>query len=84
MTEAELIEEGFERIDVPIEQSGDEKDYYYYRYELNPHCTLTSNENTEANIKKWIVNCFEIELIIKDIKDLQFLIALFAQSAKIK
>ena len=30
MTEQELIEEGFERVDVLTEESGDKNDYYYY------------------------------------------------------
>ena len=30
MTEEELIEEGFERIDILIEESGDKNDYHYY------------------------------------------------------
>jgi hypothetical protein len=84
MTEAELIEEGFEKVNVLVQESGDKDDYYYYNYKLNDHCTLTSNESTYASPRSWCVNCYEMDLFIRDIEDVQLVIALFAKSAKIK
>jgi hypothetical protein len=84
MRENELIEEGFEKIIVKAEESGNKNDYYYYSYTLNEQCSLTSNENDIAYGNNWIVRCFEINLAIKDVEDLQLFISLFAKSAKIK
>jgi hypothetical protein len=84
MRESELIEEGFERVDVPIEESGDKTDYYYYKYDLNDHCTIISTESNIAYGKNWIVRCFEMNLIMRDIEDVQLFIGLFAKSAKIE
>lgn len=84
MRESDLIEEGFDKIIILAEESGNKNDYYYYHYRLNEHCSLTSNENDVAYGNNWIVRCFEINLVIKDLVDLQYLIALFAKSAKIK
>jgi len=77
MTEEELIEEGFERIDVPIEESGDEEDYYYYRYSLGSGFSLYSSENTDSPKNKWSVTFEEFTDNIIDIEDVQTLLALF-------
>ena len=77
MTEEELIEEGFERIDVPIEESGDETDYYYYRFSLGRGFALYSSENTDSPGKKWRVRFDEFSDNITDIEDIQTLKALF-------
>jgi hypothetical protein len=77
MTEEELIEEGFERIDVPIEESGDEEDYYYYRYSLGSGFSLHSSENTDSPNNKWRVVFEEFSDNITDIEDVQTLLALF-------
>ncbi len=84
MTEQELIEEGFERVEVPTLESGDDTAYYYYKLDLNPHFTLISNANDEVYNKAWKVTCFEIDVIIKDIVDLQTLIALNKKWSKNK
>lgn len=84
MRENELIEEGFERIDVSIEESGDKTDYYYYKYDLNDHCTIISSESNLAYGNNWIVRCYETNLTIRDIEDVQLLIGLFTKSAKIE
>lgn len=77
MTEEELIEEGFERIDVPIEESGNEEDYYYYRYSLGSSFSLYSSENTDSPKNKWSVTFEEFTDNIIDIEDVQTLLALF-------
>ena len=82
MTEQELIEEGFERIDVLTEESGDKNDYYYYSLELNPNFVLTSDESDEIVNSQWQVYCYEIDVTIKDIEDVQALIGLFRKWSK--
>jgi hypothetical protein len=82
MTEQELIEEGFERIDVLTEESGDKNDYYYYSLELNPNFVLTSDESDEIVNSQWQVYCYEIDVTIKDIEDVQVLIGLFSKWSK--
>lgn len=84
MTEQELIEEGFERVEVPTVDSGDKSDYYYYKLDLNPSFTLISNANDEVYNKAWKVRCFEVDIVIKDIVDLQTLIALNRKWSKNK
>jgi hypothetical protein len=83
MTEEELIEEGFERIDVPMEESGDEEDYYYYRYAFGRGFSMISTENTESSKKnKWSVTFEEFVDNIVDIEDVQTLMALFKKCNK--
>ena len=77
MTEEELIEEGFERIDVPIEESGDETDYHYYKFSLGRGFALYSSENTDSPKNKWRVIFDEFSDNITDIEDIQTLLALF-------
>lgn len=84
MTEQELIEEGFERVEVPTVDSGDTSDYYYYKLDLNSSFTLISNANDEVYNKAWKVRCFEVDIVIKDIVDLQTLIALNRKWSKNK
>jgi hypothetical protein len=83
MKEIEIIEEEFDRIDVPIEESGDKTDYYYYKFDLNDHITLSSNASDEIDGGIWKVYCYELDIVIKDLEDLQTLIALFKKCNKI-
>jgi hypothetical protein len=80
--EHELIEEGFERIEVPISESGNENDYYHYQLELNDNFTLISDASDEVNNNNWNVYCYEIDVTIKDIEDIQTLIALYQKWKK--
>jgi hypothetical protein len=82
MTEQELIEEGFERIDVLTEESGDKNDYYYYSLKLNSDFVLISDESDEIVNSQWQVYCYEIDVTIKDIEDVQVLIGLFSKWSK--
>jgi hypothetical protein len=77
MTEEELIEEGFTRIDILIEESGDETDYYYYRFSFGNGFSLYSSENTDSPGNKWRVHFDEFSDNITDIEDIQTLLALF-------
>jgi hypothetical protein len=83
MTEIELEEEGFELVNVPKEESGDKTDYYYYLLKLNDHVTLISSSDDESTRNKWKVFCYEIDLAINTLEDLQCLISLFSKSSKI-
>jgi hypothetical protein len=82
MTEQELIEEGFTKIDVLTEDSGNQNDYYYYSLELNPDFVLTSEESDEVSNNQWRVHCYEINIIIKDVEDIQALVGLFKKWSK--
>jgi hypothetical protein len=82
MTEQELIEAGFERVDVLTEESGDKNDYYYYSLKLNSDFVLISDESDEIVNSQWQVYCYEIDVTIKDIEDVQVLIGLFSKWSK--
>lgn len=77
MTEEELIEEGFERIDILIEESGDKNDYHYYIFSFGNGFTLYSSENIDSPGNKWRVTFDEFSDNITDIEDIQTLKALF-------
>jgi hypothetical protein len=74
--EHELVEEGFEKVEVPVAESGNENDYYYYQLKLNENFTLISDASDEINNNIWSVYCYEIDITIKHIEDIQALIAL--------
>ena len=84
MTEDELIDADFERIDVLVEESGDKYDYHYYRKMICENFVLTTNANDEAANKNWIVYVDETDRIIKDIDDVNLLCALFQKFYKNK
>jgi hypothetical protein len=56
MTEDNLIELGFKRIDVPVEESGDKEDYHYYNYKLSDDINLVSSDSTESGKRNWVVS----------------------------
>lgn len=74
--EHELIEEGFDRVDVPASESDNENDYYHYQLTLNDDFTLVSEASDEITNNQWNVYCYEIDVTIKDIEDIQVLVAL--------
>jgi hypothetical protein len=77
MKEQELIEEGFEKVEVLMEDSGDKTDYHYYTLHLNDNFTLISEESTAVTRDRWTVSCYEIDMCFKDIEDVQTMIALY-------
>lgn len=80
MKEDELINFGFERIDVPIEESGDKTDYYYYKYDLSDTITLTSIPSDEVQNNNWtITGDLGTNILITEIADVYLLIHLFAR-----
>lgn len=84
MSEEELIEEGFQRIDVLIEESGDKTDYYFYNLNLNDDVVLTSSTNEDSAIKNWVVYINNNNIVVKNILDLQTFIALMKAFIKHK
>jgi hypothetical protein len=70
MTEEELIELGFKRIDVLDEESQNGYDYYYYSYDKIPGITFLSCANDEAIAQKWIVYIEQIDTVKIPTKDL--------------
>jgi hypothetical protein len=84
MKEQELIAEGFERIDQHVEETGDQTDYYFYQLEFNPDFVLMSDASDEINNDQWKVYCYESGIVIKDLEDVQMLIALFGKWDKQK
>lgn len=83
MRKEDLIESGFEMVFVPIEESGDEADYYYYKYEINPDVILLSNSSDEINNNRWKVYEHSWGIAINDIDDVHTLINLFKKWSKI-
>ena len=82
ITEQELLEEGFEKIEVPVEESGDQNDYYYYSMKLSDDVLLTSIESDTITNGHWPVYWYEVDWEFKDIIDIQTLIALHKKVSK--
>ena len=72
---AEIFEKlGFERVDVSIEESGHDKDFYYYTMDIGDIC-LISNADDEAENKGWECAIFDsLTLKIKGAGDLEDLV----------
>lgn len=80
MTEQEIISCGFKKIDVPVEESGDKNNYYYYMYQLSDTITLTSNASDEVLNNNWyIVGDLGDCVTITELSDLLLLTSLFAK-----
>ena len=60
MTEKDLIQAGFKRVDVK-EEDVDEKDWCYYEYHFNEHLSLLAcrNDNAKYGEWEWDVDFFE-------------------------
>lgn len=84
MKEQELIDEGFERVDQLTEETGDKTDYYYYQLEFNPDFVLMSDASDEITNDQWKVYCYESGIVIRDLEDVQMLVALFGKWNKQK
>jgi hypothetical protein len=83
MTEQELIETGFTRVDVPVEESGNKNDYYYYTLTVCEGFELISDESDNRPTSNWKVYCYEMNISIKKIEDVETIVALFRQFPKI-
>lgn len=66
MKEEELVQLGFERVNVPPEEAGDEKGFHYYTYDFSDSrgLSLISNSNDEAEkAGQWVVEIFDYDNI---------------------
>ena len=81
MTEGDLKEMGFEKVEVSAEEAGDELGFYYYDYAFEGESiSLITNCNTDIVDKEdWVVEIFDsvklsttnredVESLIKSIK----------------
>ena len=55
MTEKELIDLGFNKIDVQDIESDNGYDYYYYSYDVFDNLMLISNDSDRAQNDQWTV-----------------------------
>jgi|688.fasta_scaffold328781_5 hypothetical protein len=60
MTEEELIDLGFEKIDILDSDSQNGYDYYYYNKELCSGVLLHSTDNIDVIDNKWSLKSFDI------------------------
>ena len=67
MKEQDLIDLGFERVNVSPEEAGDENGFHYYTYDFSDSrgLSLISNSNDEAEKEKqWSVEIFDYDNIL--------------------
>jgi hypothetical protein len=74
MTEEIFKKLGFERTDVPIEESGNDEDFYYYTLDIGDICIMSSADY-EATEKGWEAFIFDSNTMnIKGSGDLEDLV----------
>lgn len=84
LREDELIELGFEKVEVPVEESGNEQDYYYYTHRLGQGCAFISSDSTESEKKdKWYVMEHDLGVRVDDYEDLEIFLSMFKRWKKI-
>ena len=82
MNEQYLKDLGFERTIVPMEESGDDRDFYYYTLDIGD-ITLMSNDDEKAEKEGWNVNIFDFPSVeISDYNDLAALINILESNLK--
>lgn len=60
MKEQDIIDAGFERVDVTAQESGCQKDWHYYNYDFSKGFSLISIDNEKVNSEdEWYVEFFE-------------------------
>lgn len=78
MKEEDLVNFGFEKVEVPVEESGDKTDYYYYKYDLSDSITLVSVASDEVKDDNWHVGGdLGYDISITEIADIYMLKHLF-------
>lgn len=82
MTKEELINEGFERVDVPKEESDNIHDYYYYTYELAIDTSIITCANDEAKDGWFAYSDIDLSGKITDIEDVIILKQLIEKWSK--
>lgn len=63
MTEEELIDLGFEKVDITNDESQNGYDYYYYHKEVVSNLVLHSTDSDNVRDNYWQLKCFEIPSI---------------------
>lgn len=82
MNEQFLKDLDFERTIVPIEESGDDRDFYYYSLDIGD-ITLISNDDELAKKEGWKVSIFDFPSVeISDYNDLAALINILESNLK--
>jgi hypothetical protein len=81
MTEDQLVELGFEKILVPMEESGNDEEYYFYNYKLNNDINLVSTDSTESGKRNWKVS-IDYWGEIDNVEDVSSIIDLFKRIEK--
>lgn len=64
MTERELEILRFEKVEVPIEESGD-KPYYYYTHDVVRGLSFISNSSDEVKGGEWFVEFFNTDVPVR-------------------
>jgi len=68
MTEADLVELGFEVITVTNKESQNGYDYYFYQKELCADLVLYSTDSIDVKDNNWTLTCWEVPAIkIRDV-----------------
>ena len=76
ITEQDIIDLGFTKIDQTAEATGFEKDWHYYTLDVGDLC-LISNDNEEAEKQGWLVYVFDnVGIVFRNTEDLTKLIHL--------
>ena len=60
MTEQEMIDLGFEKVDILHDETQNGYDYYYYHKEVVPNLALHSTDSDDVQNNHWQLKCFEI------------------------
>lgn len=63
MTEQELIDLGFEKVNITNDESQNGYDYYYYYKEVVLNIALHSTDSDDVKNDNWQLKCFEIPSI---------------------
>ena len=79
MKEKDIIDLGFEKNIVPIEESGMDYDFYYYSLDI-AQIDLLSQANDEVEDENWKVQILESGITISDKEDLIQLIQILKRN----
>jgi hypothetical protein len=86
ITAADLLRLGFNRVDVPKEESGDE-DYFYFVFESKanrPYAILITGDDDNKNDSYTVeINELYDAIVIKDLDDLESLVDIIKRNIKI-
>jgi hypothetical protein len=82
MTEQTFIDLGFERNDIPMVESGDDHDFYYYTLDIGDICLMSDSDDVSKE-KGWSCCIFDSETCeIKGAGDLEDLIRILKNNIK--